>query len=140
MSKPLLADAQLSQSIAMPTGASAVTTGGISLDITTNADFNAIVDLLITAPALTTAMLADTATVKYDIVTGATVNSSNVIQSPTTIAATVLTQTGAGGAGAAATTKRFRLPSDVQKYVGVKATKSATGDASTVSVVATLVF
>lgn len=140
MSKPLLGDAQLSQSIAMPTGASAVTTGGINLVESANGDFNAMCELLITAPALTTGMLADTATVKYDIVTGATVNSSNVIQSPTTIAATVLTQTGAGGAGAATATARFRLPSNVQAYVGVKATKSGTGDASSVSVVAALLF
>jgi hypothetical protein len=138
--RPLLADGQLKQTIAMPTGASSVTTAGIDLGNTVNADNIAEYELLITAPALTTAMLADTATVKYDIVTGASVDGSGVIQSPTTIAMTVLTQTGAGGAGAATATKRFQLPTDAQRYVGVKATKSATGDASSVSAALQLVF
>lgn len=140
MSRPLLTDAVLKQVIAMPTGASAVTTPGIDLGQTTNGDLAAEFELLVTAPALTTGMLGDAATVKYDIVTGATVNGSNVIQSPTVVAATVLTQTGAGGAGAATATVRFKLPSDCQRYVGVKATKSAAGDASSVSATAQLVF
>lgn len=137
--RPLLADLALKKYIAMPTGASAVSTPGIDLDQTTNGDFVAPCELLISAPALTTAMLSDAATVKYDIITGATV-VDGVIQSPTVVAATVLTQTGAGGAGAAATTKRFRLTTDVQRYVGVKATKSVSGDASSVNVTAQLLF
>ena len=140
MSRPLLADGQLTRTIAMPTGASAVTTAGIDLEQNVTGDFAANAELLFTAPALTTAMLADAATVIYAIVTGATVDGSGVIQSPTVVANAVLTQTGAGGAGAATASRRFKFPTDVQRYVGVRATKSASGDASSVSLRAQLVF
>ncbi|WP_373649019.1 hypothetical protein [Schlesneria sp. DSM 10557] len=140
MSRPLVADGLLTKSIAMPTGASAVTTPGIPLDQTANGDFVAFCELEFTAPALTTGMLGDAATVIYAIVTGASVDANGVIQSPTVIANAVLTQTGAGGAGAATSKKRFRLPTDVVGYVGVRATKSASGDASSVSLVAKLLF
>lgn len=129
-------DGNLKKTKAMPTGASAVTTDAIDLLTGTGGTFTDACELLISAPALTTGMLGDAATVKYDIVTSA----SSDLSGPTTIAATVLTQTGAGGAGAAAATKRFRLPTDCQRYVGVKATKSAAGDASSVSMTIALVF
>lgn len=135
--RPLLADAQLKVSTALPTGASAVSqAAGIDLVNSVNGDFVAEAELLITAPAVTTGMLGDAATIKYDVITSANADLS----SPTVVAATVLTQTGAGGAGAAAATKRFALPSDVQRYVGIKATKSAAGDASSVSMICQLVF
>lgn len=138
MSRPSVSDAQLSKSTALPTGASSVTqASGLDINQTTNGDFLVpTCELLISAPAVTTGMLADAATIKYDVVTSA--NSD--LSSPTIIAATVLTQTGAGGAGAAAASVRFALPSDVKRYVGVKATKSGAGDASSVSVTAQFVF
>jgi len=50
----------------------------------------------------------------------------------------VLVQTGAGGAGAAAATARFAIPSDCERYVRVTATNSGTGDASGASMTVNL--
>jgi hypothetical protein len=131
-----LKDASKSVSKALPSGASAITTDSIDLEKGSAGDFVAPCELLIEAPAVTTAMLGDAATIKYDVI-----HSDNAdLSSPVTLAATVLTQTGAGGAGAAAASCRFRPPTNVKRYVGAKATKSAAGDASTKSVVVSLVF
>jgi hypothetical protein len=65
-------------------------------------------------------MLGDAATMKYDVVTSA----SSDMSSPTVVALTILTQTGAGGAGAAAASQRFRLPTNCQRSIGVRGTKS----------------
>lgn len=129
-----LRDALLKVTKALPSGASAINSDGIDLGHGTTGEFHANCELLIEAPAVTTAMLGDAATIKYDVADSADNSSFS------TIAATVLTQTGAGGAGAAATSKRFRLPSTVRRYVRVTATKSAAGDASSVSLAASLVF
>lgn len=129
-----LRDALLAVTKALPSGASAVNSDGIDLGHGTTGEHHASCLLLIEAPALTTSMLGDAATIKYDVADSAD-NASFA-----TIAATVLTQTGAGGAGAAATSKKFRLPPGVRRYVRVTATKSATGDASSVSMTVSLVF
>ena len=50
--------------------------------------------------------------------------------SPTDLYPDVLTQTGAGGAGAAAATKRLALPSNVETFIRLKIVKSSAGDAS----------
>ena len=78
-------------------------------------------ELEISAPVLAAGALPNAETVKYSIVSGSTTSPTTVI------AADVLTQTGAGGVGAAAATKRFRLPTDVARYAAVKATVSAGG-------------
>lgn len=127
-------DAALSVTKALPSGASAVNSDGIDLGHGTTGEHLAKCELLIEAPAVTTAMLADTATIKYDVADSADNSSFS------TIAATVLTQTGASSAGAAAASKRFRLPTTVRRYVRVTATKSAAGDASSVSMTVSLVF
>jgi hypothetical protein len=129
-------DGNLTRTRALPSGASAVTTDSIDLGEGPSGTFVTPCELNISAPAVTTAMLANAATIIYDIVTSANADLS----SPTVVAKEVLVQTGAGGAGAAAATKRFRFTTDVQRYVGVRATKSATGDASTVSMTISLVF
>lgn len=129
-------DGQLSVTRALPSGASAVTSNAIDTGEGATGTFVVPCELQIDVPAVTTAMLADAATIKYDIVTSAASDLSN----PVTIAKEVIVQTGAGGAGAAAQTARFALPSNVLRYVGVKATKSATGDASTVSLTVALKF
>jgi hypothetical protein len=56
-----------------------------------------------------------------------------------TIAADILTQTGAGGAGAAAAEVRYKFPTTVNRYVRVRAIKSAAGDASALSLTEKLV-
>lgn len=129
-------DGNLTTTKALPSGASAVTSDGIDLGEGTTGTFTTPCEFVLSAPAVTTAMLGDAATIKYDVITSANADMS----SPVTLQATILTQTGAGGAGAAAATKRFRVPTDTLRYVAVKATKSATGDASTVSMTLSLVF
>lgn len=129
-------DGNLMKTKALPSGASAVTSDGIDLDEGTTGTHVTPCEFLLEAPAVTTAMLGDAATIKYDVVTSASSDMSN----PVTIAKEILVQTGAGGAGAAAATKRFRVPTDALRYVGVKATKSASGDASSVSMTLSLRF
>jgi|GEM_PF-945802 len=129
-------DGNLAVSRALPSGASAVTSTAIDTGEGTNGTFVTPCEFLLEAPAVTTAMLGDAATIIYDIVTSA----SSDLSGPTTVAKQILTQTGAGGAGAAAASQRFRLPTNCLRYVGIKATKSAAGDASTVSFTVSLKF
>lgn len=140
MQRRLLEDAQLSVSTPLPASAATVTTPGLDLAQTTNGDFTADADFLATVPAVTTGMLGDAATLKWSIVTGATVDANGVIQSVTVLYPDIMTQTGAGGAGAAANSKRIGLPSDVQRYVGLRGIKSASGDASSVSATLKMLF
>lgn len=129
-------DGNLTKTKALPSGASAVTSDGIDLGEGTNGTFVTPCEFLLEAPAVTTAMLADAATIKYDVVTSASSDMSN----PVTIAKEVLVQTGAGGDGAGAASQRFRVPTNSLRYVAAKATKSASGDASTVSLTLSLRF
>lgn len=86
-------------------------------------------ELKIDAPALTTTLLPDAETMTYSIEHA----TDAAFTSPVVLHANVLQQLGAGGAGAAAASKRVRLPTDVLRFVRVKATKTGTGNASTVS-------
>lgn len=86
----------------------------------------ALVDLLLTAPAMNTTQMPDAKTMTYDII-----SSDNAdLSSPTVIAPGVIVQTGAGGAGCAAATARWRPSADSKAYIGLKATGSAAGDAT----------
>jgi len=121
---------------ALPTGASAVTGTAIDMGNPAGNDFLAECELLLSAPALAVGELANASTMTYDIVQS--VNSD--MSSPTTLLAGVLVQTGAGGVGAAATTKRIALPSNVSRYIAPKATNSAAADASAKSVTLEVLF
>lgn len=137
MSRPLLGDAALKVTKALPSGASSVTTATfIPLENSANGDFLARAELLIELPAQVTGVLGDAATIIVDVLTSASADGS----SPTTVAKQVLTQTGAGGAGSGAVSVRYRLPSTATGYVGAKATKSAAGDASGTSMTVSLKF
>ncbi|WP_010586299.1 hypothetical protein [Schlesneria paludicola] len=140
MQRRLLEDAQLSVSTPLPASAATVTTPGLDLGQNTTGDFAAPVDFLATAPAVTTGMLGDAATLKWSVVTGATVDVNGVIQSATVLYDNIMIQTGAGGAGAQGQTKRFALPTDVQRYVGLRGAKSAAGDASSVNATLKMLF
>jgi len=129
-------DNQLKVTKALPSGASAINTDGINLAQTTNGHLLADCQLKIEAPALTTGMLGDAATMKYDV----ECDDNSSFSSARVIGKEVVVQTGAGGAGASAATKYFRLPSDCEQYVRVKGTKSAAGDASSLSVTVSLAF
>ena len=120
-------DAFLKVTKALPNGAAATTSDFIDTGKGTSYGRQlAEVEFLITAPALGATPLPDAKTMKFDVLTSANSDGS----SPTTLMPTVITQTGAGGVGASAATYRFKVPSDAARYVGVKATGSASGDAS----------
>lgn len=111
---------------ALPNGAANVTSTSIDLGHGANGGNLADHEFLIEAPAVNTTQLPNAQTLIYDVVT-----SDNAdLSSPTTAVTAALTQTGAGGVGAAAASQRVRLPTDCKRYVGLKCTKSGAGDAS----------
>jgi hypothetical protein len=131
----LLKDADLRQTKALGNGAVNVVTNSIDLGAVGNrgarmGDF----EILISAPAV--GNLTDAATVKYQVECDTISNMG----SPTVLAKEVIVQTGAGGAGATAATARFRIPSDCQRYVAVRATNSAADDLSDKTLTVELVF
>lgn len=128
-------DASLSVSKALPAGASTIYTDPIQVKGTTAKEFHAACELQVEAPALAVGELANASTMKYDVQHCDTSGGSY-----TAIAKEVVSQVGAGGAGAAAQVKRFRLPSDVKPFVRVAVTNSAAADASAKSVTASLMF
>lgn len=130
-------DNSLIKTKALPNGANTIYTDGIDLGSLSGrgarlADFELIID----APALVVGDLADAATMKYTVET----DDDSAFGSVTTLFADILVQTGAGGAGAAAASKRLRLPSNCERYVRIKAVNSGAGDASDKSVTMSLVF
>jgi hypothetical protein len=124
-------DASLLRTTALPTAAaSPATSASIDLKKTAQEHFLAECEIEIVAPALSTTQLPDTDTAIYDVLMSDSAN----LGTPTVLFPAVITQTGAAGAGAAAATKRVRLPSDVKRYIGLLCTTSdASADASGVS-------
>jgi len=121
---------------ALPATASSVYTDSLDLRRDSSGghgDHMADVELLVSAPALTNAQLGNAHTMKY------TVQHSHNDSVWEDLYTDEITQTGAG-AGAAAATKRFRLPTNVYRYVRVKATASAADDASDASMTAELYY
>lgn len=116
-------DATLEVTLALPNGAAATNGTGIQVNPGPE-DFVAPCELVIEAPALTTAELPDAQTMTYKVQESADDSTYTDLEDG------VLVQTGAGGAGDAAATERFRLPTDVKAYVRVVATNSGAGDAS----------
>jgi hypothetical protein len=90
-------------------------------------------EFLLTAPAMSAAVLPNGTTMTYAIIAADDVNLS---VNPTTLA-TIITQTGAGGTGAPATSARYRLPTVSQRYVGFAMTSGA-GTTTAAGVSATL--
>lgn len=126
-----LKDAAVKQTKALPNGAASTTSDAIDLGHSTAGDFLADVEFKVTAPALGATPLPDAKTMKYSIV-----HSHNAdLSSPATLITDIIVQTGAGGVGAIAAEWIGRLPVDVRRYVGVKATGSGSGDASGSSVI-----
>lgn len=131
---PRLRDELLKVTKALPNGAASIYTDGIDLGLSANGQLPPNVELLIEAPALVVGDLGNGDTITYVV----EMDADSAFGSPTEVYGIVLTQTGAGGTGAAAASKRVALPSDCERYVRVKATNSAAGDASDKSVTATL--
>jgi hypothetical protein len=126
-----LKDTQAKGTRALP-GAASTTVDGAAIDLGHGSfgDFVAPCEFKLSAPAVTTTMAPDTRTFTYSIL-----HSDNAdLSSPTVLLASVIVQTGAAGAGAAAATFTFRPPVDVKRYLGARVVSGAsTADASTVS-------
>jgi hypothetical protein len=124
-------DAATNITKALPAAAStAANSDGIDTGKGTTGRQLADIEFLLSAPAVTTTMVPDTKTITYKIQH----DNDSAFGSPTTLFDAVIVQTGAGGAGAAAATYRFRLPSTAERYIRAVATTGAdTTDSSAVS-------
>jgi len=131
-------DATFVESKALGTADATVQTTGFDLGAMSDRGvFEAGVELEISAPALNTTQLPNADTCTYSVEHDDAVGFGTVA----ILADKVLVQTGAGGAGAAAAIAKFKLPSDVKRYVRVKAVLAGgTGDCSAASMVVSLNF
>lgn len=114
--------------------AAGANTAAFDLEQAVGGDIEAVVFEL-AAPALTTAQLTDAKVVTYTLEDSADGSSFAAVDPLITT-----TQTGAGGAGAAAKTIRFRLPANTRRYVRIAQTASATPGTLTAAMVAKLLF
>lgn len=137
MPSPTMKDALLKVTKALPNGAASTTSSALDLGMSANGQFLAQCELLVTVPALSTAQQPDAKVQTYFIVE----SDNSDLSSPVVVCRLEkLTQTGAGGAGAAGATQRYRPSTNSKRYIGVKSTGSAAGDASGVSMTAELLF
>ena len=119
-------DATFIQTKALPAAGAAAATDPIDTGArTARGDFLADVEFRLTVPA--TPSLVDTKTITYSVET----DNDVAFGSAKVINPGLVVSTGAGGAGAAAVDERFRLPTDVERYVRVKATVEAGGGDNT---------
>jgi hypothetical protein len=134
---PNVQDAATIQTVALPNGAATVTSTAIDTGASTR-DAQQVpgIEYQISAPALTTGQLANAATMTYTVQWSANANLSG----PTTYINGAIVQTGAGGAGAAAATFNFRLPSAAGRYVFITVTNSGAGNASAANATLTPLF
>jgi len=125
---PAIKDASLKVTRALPASTTAVTSTSIDTGKGSRGDQPGSVEFLLSAPVVTTAQLPDAKTFTYKII-----HSDNAdLSSPADLILSAIVQTGAGAAGAAAATYKFRLPTGAKRYLGFVVTPSAsgTGDAS----------
>lgn len=123
----LIQDAALTITRALPAQNATVNSTSLDLGQTLAGDINEQIDLLLTVPA--TPALADSQTLTFTFQDSADNSSFAAITGVST-----LVLTGAGGAGAAATTRRVKLPPAARRYLRVSITSSATsGDSSGVT-------
>jgi hypothetical protein len=121
-------DLQKKVTKALPSSASGtVHTDAIDTENSARGDFTAALELLISAPALTTTMLPDTKTCTYKIEH----DTDSAFGTVADLYPSVIVQTGANSGGAAAATFRTKLPTNVKRYVRVAITLgSQTTDSS----------
>lgn len=126
--QPYLTDAALQTSTALPSAAGAVTGTATDLMHSVFGDQDQRMEWEIDAPALNTTQLPNAATVAYAVM----MSNSNTMSNAVLIYDNVIIQTGAGGAGAAAATARFRLPfqpgglNAALRYLAIRATTANT--------------
>ncbi len=126
-----LKDTQVKGTRALPSAAS-TTVDGAAIDLGHGAsgDYLAQSEFKVSAPAVTTTMVPDTRTMTYSIIH----SDNSDLSSPSVLISSIITQTGAGGAGAAAASATFRVPLDVKRYLGVRIVSGiSTTDSSAVS-------
>jgi hypothetical protein len=140
---PNVRDANLKATLALPNAASTTVNQATGFDTehTTLADMLALLELLFTAPALTTVQLPNAATMTYNLIGSAAANMS----APTILQQNVIVQTGAGGVGAALATARARLPTNFAatglRYIGIQIVSGATAtNSSAVSATHEMLF
>jgi len=134
---PGVKDASLVKTKALPDGAASVYSDAFDLGALSGRGIRDVpCDLLLEAPALTTTEAPDTKTFTYEIQT----DDDSAFGSPTSIVPSCIVQTGAGGAGAAAASYRFRIPFNAERYIRVKCTAVATCAGSTASMTVSLLF
>ena len=135
--RPLVVDKLLQVTRALPAAAETVTSTGIDLGLSPDSRFgDHMGELLLEAPALAVGELGNGNTQKWHIYQDSAANFGG----EELLATDVLVQTGANGAGAAAKTVRFALPSDVKRYLRVKITASTALDTSAKSGKISLVY
>ena len=136
-----LQDTALSVSVALPAASGTAHTSAIDLTenvnqyvgISNTADFLAQAEAIVTIPALTTTQLPDADTFTYTLEHSASSGSGY-----STLAS--WTQTGAGGAGDAGSTKRFRFAENVSRYTRLTIVSGSGTAATAASGKLTLVF
>lgn len=121
-----LKDVSLKLTAALPDGATTSTVAStIDTGVTTaQGQTPPEVELLLTAPALTTGELPDAVTVTYNILTAA----NSTLSGNSTLISSAIVQT--GSTGAAAATYRFRIPTTAARYIGFNAVGSGNGTRS----------
>jgi len=131
-------DAELVETVALPDGANkSVVSDPIDLGTTSRGDHVALCEFVVSAPALTTTMLPNSKTMTYLLEH----DDDPAFGGAETLADNLIVQTGAGSAGAAAATKRFRAPINCKRYVRLKVTSGAdVTDSSTKTAELALVF
>lgn len=131
-------DATLIQTAALPNGATTTVITGFDLghDPTKIGRLLAEMEILIESPALTVGELPNGETITFSVETDDNSGFSSALK----IYDALFVQTGAGGVGDVAKSARFRLPSTVERFVRVKATKTGAGNASTKSMTVSQLF
>lgn len=115
-------DAQLVESTPLPDDASTtVVTDGIDLGKTSRGKHLAPCEFKVSVPAVTTTMLPNTKTLTYSLEH----DDDPEFGSAAVLHPSIIVQTGAGGAGAAASSARYRPPVDVKRYVRLKCVSGA---------------
>lgn len=125
-------DKNYTSTVALAAGGA--TTASFDLEQIVGGDIEEVVFEL-AAPALTTAALTDGKVVTYALHDSADGSSFLAVDPGIST-----TQTGAGGAGAAAKTVRFRLPANTRRFVRISQTATATPGTLAGSMVAKLLF
>ena len=120
----LIQDASLTAVIALPAAAASSNTPGIDLGQTTLDAAHEKIDVLLTVPAVTA--LVDTKTIIYTFQDSA--DNSSFAAIPELSAVTSL---GAGGVGAAAVSRRVKLPGSTRRFLRVNAAVLAAGGDNT---------